>query len=162
MDERAEATLEELITSLYEQIQDAWTLPLGGDRCVLEREKALDLLDEIRATLPNDLKMARDIVARRNDLIAAAKREGEAIRKQAEEYARQLVSESEIVAEARKKANSMVSSAEARTRELKKATNDYCEDAMKRTEEAVLTALEEVRKSRQDFRALSQKKLTEN
>ena len=67
-------TLEELVNSLYDMVQDAWAIPLGADKCVIEREKALDILDEIRETMPQDLKMARDIVERRNDVLAAAKR----------------------------------------------------------------------------------------
>ena len=149
-------TLEELVNSLYDMVQDAWAVPLGADKCVIEREKALDILDEIRETMPQDLKMARDIVERRNAVLSAGKREADAIKKQAEEYARTLVNENEIVAEARKKANEMIVAAETRARELKKAANEYCEDTMKRTEEVVAQALDEVRKSRQQFRQIAQ------
>lgn len=149
-------TLEELVNSLYDMVQDAWAVPLSADKCVIEREKALDILDEIRETMPQDLKMARDIVERRNDVLSAGKREADAIKKQAEEYARTLVNENEIVAEARKKANEMIVAAETRARELKKAANEYCEDTMKRTEEVVAQALDEVRKSRQQFRQIAQ------
>ena len=40
--------IEETITTLYEMVQDAWSLPLGAEKCVVERDKVLDLLDEIR------------------------------------------------------------------------------------------------------------------
>ena len=78
-------TIDEMVTTLYEMIQDAGGIPLMGDRCVIEREKALDILDEIRANIPSDLKMAREIVEKRNEMITAGKREAEVIRKQAEE-----------------------------------------------------------------------------
>ena len=42
--------IEEILTTLYEMVQDAWSLPLGADKCVLERDKVLDLLDEISKT----------------------------------------------------------------------------------------------------------------
>jgi len=150
------AGIEELFNSLDDMIQEAWSIPFGADKCVLERERVLDLLDEIRATMPNDIKLAREIVEKRNDVIAAGKREAEAIKKQADEYARTAVSESTIVADARKKANEMLTSAEARSKELRRATAEYCEDILKRTEEAVMQALEEVRKSRQQFRTIAQ------
>ena len=35
--------IEEILTTLYEMVQDAWSLPLGADKCVLERDKVLDL-----------------------------------------------------------------------------------------------------------------------
>lgn len=155
--------IDELVTTLYEMIQDASGVPLFGDRCVIEREKALDILDEIRANIPSDLKMAREIVEKRNEMISAGKREAETIRKQAEVLARQRLSDSDITNEARRKGAEMLSAAEKQAREvtataekqakeLMNAANAYCDDAMKRTEEAVSQALEELRMSRAKFR----------
>ena len=78
--------IDDLINTLYEMVEDAWSMPLGNDRCVLEREKVLDILDEVRANLPSDLKMAREIVEKRNDIIAAGKKEYENLKKQADDY----------------------------------------------------------------------------
>ena len=41
--------IEEIITTLYEMVQDAWSLPLGNEKCVVERDKVLDLLASRRA-----------------------------------------------------------------------------------------------------------------
>lgn len=123
-----------------------------GDRCVIEREKALDILDEIRANIPSDLKMAREIVEKRNEMITAGKREAEVIRKQAEELARQKVNDNDITNEARRRSAEIINTAEKRAKELMGAANGYCDDAMKRTEEAIAQALEEVRSSRVKFR----------
>ena len=87
------ATLDELINSMYDMVQDAKGIPLAGEKCILERDRLLDLLDELRATLPNDLKTAQDIVEKRSEMLASGKREAESIRRQAEEDARQMVSE---------------------------------------------------------------------
>ena len=54
--------IEEVISTLYDMIQDAWSLPLGADKCVVERDKVLDLLDEISNQLPGELKQAKTIV----------------------------------------------------------------------------------------------------
>ena len=89
--------IDELINNLYEMVEDAWAMPLGNDRCVLEREKVLDILDEVRANLPSDLKMAREIVEKRNDIIAAGKKEYDNLKKQADEYAKQKVNDHEII-----------------------------------------------------------------
>lgn len=150
--------IEELINTLYTSIQDAWGFPLNADKCVIERERTLDILDEIRANLPADLKTAQDIVERRNDLLASGKREAEIIKKQAEEYARQLVNESDIVVAARRKANDIIAMAENRANELKKLSTNYCDDAMKSTEDSITTVLEDIRKARQQFRSLNAKR----
>ena len=67
--------IEETITTLYEMVQDAWSLPLGAEKCVVERDKVLDLLDEISNQLPGELKQAKTIVESRNEVITNAKRE---------------------------------------------------------------------------------------
>ena len=40
--------VEELLDMLFEMIDEAKSMPLSSDKCILERDKALDLLDEIR------------------------------------------------------------------------------------------------------------------
>jgi len=145
--------IEELLTMLYDMVQDAWSVPLGADRCILERDKVLDLISEISNALPADLKQARTIVETRNEILGAAKREADAIKRQAEERGRQLVSEHEVLIAARQKANDFMTSAETKSRELVKATNDYVEDVLKRTEEAITQAAGEVRQSRVKFRS---------
>ena len=118
------ATLDELINSMYDMVQDAKGIPLAGEKCILERDRLLDLLDELRATLPNDLKTAQDIVEKRSEMLASGKREAESIRRQAEEDARQMVSETEIVVAARRKAKEVQGNAEIQARELRRVTND--------------------------------------
>ena len=62
-------------------VDEAKNMPLSSDKCVLERDRALDLIDDIRAQFPVELGEAKKLVASRNDYIAAAKREAEVIRK---------------------------------------------------------------------------------
>ena len=145
--------VEELLDMLYEMIEEAKNMPLSSNKCILERDKALDLLDEIKAQFPVELGEAKKLLAARADYIASAKREGELIRKQAEEKARQMLAEDELTAQAKQKANKIVKVAEERSRELRRAANDYCEDALRRTEEAVSEAYDEIKRSRARFRA---------
>ena len=92
--------VDELLDMLFEMIDEAKSLPLSSDKCIVERDKALDLLDEIRAQFPMEL-------------------------------------------------------AEERSRELRRAANEYCEDVMRRVEEALSEAHGEVQRSRTKFRALA-------
>ena len=62
---------------------------------------------------------------------------------------------------AREKARQIVTRAEERSRQLYKVANDYAEDALSRTEEAVQAALDEVKQSRIRFRAASAAKMQE-
>lgn len=149
-----ERGIEEVVATLYEMIQEARSLPLSGDKCIIERDKALDLLDEISNQMPGELKQARTIVESRGEVINNAKREAENILKQAQAQARQMVSDSEICRQAQIEANGMIETAQNKIRELKGVTNDYVDDALARTEESIAEALSEIRESRAKFSAL--------
>ena len=149
-----EQTLEDIISALYDMVQDARALPLGADKCIVERDKVLDMLDEIIAQLPVELKQARTIVESRNELIGQARREAEALIRQAQEKADQMVEEEAIYQEAKRQCQEMVQKTQTRIAELRKVSNDYMDDALRRTEEAIAISLEDVRDTRVKFRAL--------
>lgn len=147
--------VEELLDMLFDMVDEAKNAPLSGEKCVLERDRALDLIDEIRAKFPVELAEARKMMDNRAEVIAATKREAEVIRKQAEAEAQRLVSQENILLQARQHRNELMQQAEDRSRELKRTANDYCEDLLRRTEEAMAAAYEEVKKSRAKFHAAS-------
>lgn len=145
------AALEELVNSLYDMIQEARSVPLSAEKCMLDRERALDILDEIRANMPADLKMAREIVEKRNEVIAAGKKEAEDLRRKAEDYVRKTVNESAIIAAAQQQADEIVSTAEQQAQQLRGAVGTYCTDKLDATEACVAATLEEVKKCRARF-----------
>ncbi len=149
-----EQNIEDIISALYDMVQDARALPLGADKCILERDKVLDMLDEIIAQLPVELKQARTIVESRNELIGQARREAEGLIRQAQEKADQMVAEETIYQEAKRQCQEMVLQTQTRMAELRKASNDYMDDALRRTEEAIAISLEDVRDTRTKFKAL--------
>ena len=73
--------------------------------------------------------------------------------------AKTIVGESEIARVARDKAREMVTQANDRSKAIINVANEYTDDALRRTEEAIQQALEEVRESRARFRAVSREKL---
>ena len=150
-----EQNIEDIISALYDMVQDARGLPLGADKCIVERDKVLDMLDEIIAQMPAELKQARTIVESRNELIGQARREAEALIRQAQDEAAKLVEEEAIFAEAKRQCQDMVIQTQNRLAELRKASNDYMDDALRRTEEAIAMSLEDVRDTREKFKALT-------
>ena len=149
-----EQTIEDIVSALYDMVQDARALPLGADKCILERDKVLDMLDEIIAQMPVELKQARTIVESRNELIGQARREAATLIRQAQEKADQLVEQEAIYQEAKRQCQEMVEKTQTRMAELRKASNDYMDDALRRTEEAIAMSLEDVRDTRTKFKAL--------
>lgn len=156
MDNEMVNEVTELLEMLYNNVSDARNVPLGGkDKCMINRDSVLNLLDDIRAQLPIELTEAKRLLSARDEFIQNAKREAETIRKAAEEQARALIEEQEITRLAKARANEIVVNAETKSRELIRVANGYVDDALRRTEEAITAAMSEVRQSRSRFRNLA-------
>ncbi len=147
---------EDIIGTLYDMVQDARSMPLAADKCILERDKVLDMLDEIIAQLPGELKQSRTIVESRNELISQARREADAIVREAQEKAKQLVTKEAIYEEAKKRSEELVNQTQNRINQLRKAANEYMDESLRQTEEVVSSALNEVRETRMKFRAITE------
>ena len=149
-------TTEDIIGALYDMVQDARAVPLAMDKCILERDKVLDMLDEIIAQLPVELKQSRTIVESRNELISQARREAEGILRQAQEQAKQLVTQEAIYKEAKRRSEELVQQTQNRINQLRKAGNEYMDESLRQTEEAITKALTEVRDTRMKFRTVTE------
>lgn len=146
--------IEELLDVLYTEIEEAKNVPLSSEKCMLDRERVLDMIDDVKAELPTEIKRSKEIVAGRNEYMASAEREVETMRKRAEDYANHLVDEDVLVRQAEEKADALLEATEDQCNKLKHLANEYCEDTLRRMEEAVADAYDEVKNSRAKFRSL--------
>ena len=153
--------INRLIDMLYERIEDAKAPALKPNMSIVDRDEMLDLLDELRAQLPIELKRAQELLAAREKFVDDTKREAERMLRQAELEAKTKVSDSEVLYAAKEKARQIIAQAEDRSRKLYQVANEYAEDALARTEEAVQAALDEVKESRMRFRTASAAKMQE-
>lgn len=144
----------DIVDMLYNMIAEAWGVPLGNEKCIIERDKALALLDDMKAQLPLELHEARRLVNARNEFVESAKREAESIRANAEEEARRMMEQQYIMQLARKEAEDICLTAETKAREVRRVTSDFLDDALRQTEDAVAAALENIRQSRAQFRSV--------
>ena len=152
----ATRTSEDIIGVLYDMIQDARSVPLAMDKCIVERDKVLDLLDEVIALLPVELKQAKTIVEARADLISQGKREKEAIIRQAQEQAKQLVSQEAIIQEAKRLAEEIEKKAQDRAAQIQRAGNAYMDESLRQTEELISKTLADVQQVRSKFRTVTE------
>ena len=156
----------EMIEMLYSMVSEAWGVPLGNDKCIIEREKVLSALEEIKVNLPVELAEAKRLVTAKEEFIGNAKREAESIRKLAEERARHMVEEQEVMRQARNQSAQLLAEAEAasaemlqsaqqRSAELRRVAWEYVDNSLRETEAAINTALGAVSGVRTKFAAVS-------
>ena len=145
--------VDELLDMLFDMVDEAKNAPLSSEKCVIERDKALDLIEDIKAQFPVELAEAKKILNARSEYVAAAKREADEIRKRAEIEASQMVNEAQVMNKARQMANELMAQAEQEAKKVRRSANDYCVDILRRTEEALSDAHEEMRMTHARFRS---------
>ena len=101
-----------LIDKLDDLVHNARPVPLT-DQVRVDREEIYDLLDQMRATIPEEIKQARWIVKERQEMLAEAKREAERIVREAREQQSRLISDEEITKQAERAADEIVEDARA-------------------------------------------------
>lgn len=148
-------SVNELLKELDSLIEDAVSVPFSGGKGIIDTAKALELIDDIVLHLPNEMQQARMIVAERSDIIADARKEAESITRRAEDRARAMVNKEEVVRRANIQADEMISSANAKSSEIRKRAISYAENIMSKTESIIAEQLEKLRQDRQSLRTAS-------
>ncbi len=144
-------SIEELLEQLDEALDSGVKMP--GKRTIVSVDKLRAVIDDIRLNIPSEIKQARGIVADRADIITNAKREADGIIRNAEERANALVSQEAITKASREKASEIIANAQAKSREMRKAAQDFVDDIMRRADEGLTANLGEIRKTRASLKS---------
>ena len=134
----------ELLDTIEDALEESAGMPLSGGKRIVDVEQIRDYLDEIRQNLPVELRQAQSIVSDRAQLIDSANAQAQAIVKKAEERARILVSEAEIVKAAQQRASEIVT--------VRQTVTDYCDNMLKTTEETMAENAAQVKSVRANLR----------
>lgn len=145
--------VEEILEQLDDMLDAAWAMPLSGGKVVVDGDRVRDLLDSIRANLPTEIRQARAIVKDRAEIVDGAKKEAEAIIRNAEERRNQILSREEIVVQAQEKANEIHVQTQKRAREMRRSAQEFTEDLLRRTEEVLSQQVNQVRQARVSLRS---------
>ncbi len=145
--------IEDILEQLDDMLDAAWAMPLSGGKVVVDGEKVRDLLDSVRANLPSEIRQARAIVNDRTEIVNTAKKEAEAIIRNAEERRNQILSHEEIVVQAQERANEIHAQTQKRARDMRRTAQEYAEELLRRTEENLTQQVSQIRQARVSLRS---------
>jgi cell division septum initiation protein DivIVA len=137
-----------LIDKLDDVIHNARTVPLT-DSVMIDREEIYDLLDQMRSTIPEEIKQARWIVKERQEMLAEAKQEADRVIAEANEKGARLASQEEVVRLAEKQAKEIIEDARERERETRLGAEDYADEVLANLEVNLEKFLAAVRRGRE-------------
>jgi vacuolar-type H+-ATPase subunit H len=119
----------ELIDELRALVHGAKQVPLR-DQVRVDKKKLYDLRDQMRSTIPEEIKQARWIVKEREEMLAEAKREAERILEEVSARQTQLVAEHQLIRHAERAAEEIIEDARARGREIRLGAEDYAAEIL--------------------------------
>lgn len=151
------SSVETMINDLYEMLDASAKMPLSKDKAIISVTGIKDILEEMKANLPQEIRQARSIVADRNRIISQANQEAESIIHAAEERAKKMVAKSELVRQAQRRSNEILTDAKTKSAEMRRAAGDYIDEIMKQADDEMSRTLAELKKARQSIKN-SQKK----
>lgn len=140
----------DIVDDLIVHLHEAKTMPLSTNALV-DRENFLDLLERLRAILPDELRAARWMVREREAFIARTNEKAREIIDKARSEADELVSDSNIVAEAVEEANILVRRAEGEARRLRLETEDEIDKKLQRVDALLTDIMGQVHTAREEL-----------
>ena len=165
-------TVDELLNELFDEIQNAKNVPLSTEKCIVDREKILDQLENILSYLPAEMKEAVKIVGRRQELLEEAQESANQIVEKAQQEYSQTIEKirtdvesakvktkeeaRRVLEEAHKKAQSMVTQeavyqeAQKQAQELLDSTKQKIEELKKVSNQYMASSLKETEESLTD------------
>ena len=141
----------ELIDMLEDVVDKAGGIPLIG-KAIIDRDELLDLIEEIRINLPDDLKQAKWVKDERQRILDDANKEAASIIKLAEEKMASLIDDHEITQRAQAQASEIVTAAQNNARDIRQSTKQYVDDHMAALEAKLERTLMTVRENRNELK----------
>ena len=139
-----------LIDKLDDLVHQAKAVPLT-DQVRIDREEIWEILDQMRATIPEEIKQARWIVKERQEMLGEAKREAERIVQEAREIAQREASQQEIVRLAERQSAQILEAAKQREREVRLGAEDYADQILSTLEVNLGKFLSAVQRGREQL-----------
>ena len=129
---------------------------LSPDQVRIDREEIYDILDQMRATIPEEVKQARWIVKERQEVLGEAKREVDRLLAETREQALREASQTEIVKIAERQAQDIVDEARRTAWETKLEMDDWADGILATLDTNLDRFLSAVRRGRQGLQERSQ------
>jgi len=121
-----------LVDRLEELVAEAQKMPIGN-RVIIDRRRLLDLVDQMRVSIPQEVRDAQDLVEQRDQIQRETEEESKLIIARAEEEVTRRIDEHELTEGARSRAQEIAQEAETRLEDRARQAN---EDIQRRIEES--------------------------
>lgn len=142
-----------LLEELEELIENSSGVPFGN-KVFLDKEDALEIIKEIRISLPDEFKQAEWINMERQRILNSAQGEADKLMENTKSYIQEQVENSEIVKEANRQAEAIIKNAEEVARQLRAGGRDYVDDTLEKLQKDLHKMITNLEKNRDELKRM--------
>lgn len=140
-----------LIEALEDVAERGVPVPFSG-KSIVDTQEILDIIQEIRLKLPEDLKQAKWVKEERQRILLEAQKEADEIIKEAEKKIASMIDEHEISKKAYEQANEIIANAKKNAREIRLGTKEYADEILANLEKIINETLEVIHNNREELK----------
>jgi hypothetical protein len=118
-----------LIDRLERLLNESWRMPLST-YLVINEDDFLDVIDQMRTAIPQQIKDAEKIQRERDRIIDQAEEEGERIVQLSQEDAAKLIEEHALIVAAEQRASTITERAQREAEVLKSDADEYAREVL--------------------------------
>jgi vacuolar-type H+-ATPase subunit H len=141
-----EVDIQFLVERLEALVVNARKVPMTS-QVILEQAAVLDLIDQLRVAIPEEVKQARRINQETDRVLTKAREEAEQIIGAAQEQAALLLQDQSIVREAESRAQDVLDRTQSKAEETMRGADQYAADVLVRLESDLVKTLSVIKKS---------------
>ena len=140
-----------VLETLEDVLENSTMLPLTG-KSLVDKDEILELINEIRLNLPEDLKKAKNILDERDSILKEAQRQAEEVLSDADHAIGMYIKEHEVTKEAYKQANDIVANAQKNAREIRTGSREYAEGILIKVQDILKDTISVIDSNREELR----------
>ena len=125
----------ELIERLQNEIENASTVPLLSNKVMLEKNEILDLVEEIKNAIPDEIKEARKIMDNEDLIKQQAKRRADGMIEEARAQKQHLIDTNNITKNANDEAEAIIAAAKNEANKLRMRSIEYVTNLLSKTQD---------------------------
>jgi cell division septum initiation protein DivIVA len=136
--------IQHLIDKLEDLIDEGRHIPMGK-YTIIDEERALSIIDQMRISIPEQIESANRVVTQRDKLLAQANEEASRIIEYARQKSGEMTSRDAVMVGARHQAQNIITQAQAEADTVRADADAYVVDVLRDLESHLLRTLTVVR-----------------
>ncbi len=139
------------IDELIEIVEAARAMPMSSS-CVINRSQVLDLLDDLKRGMPEEIDRAREVLAKRESMMEDGRREAERMLERTRSERESIIGNTDVSREARGAAERIMSQARREAEQIRAEADEYVDQKLANFEVVLTKTLQAVGRGRDKMR----------